>query len=199
MGWISGSIRKYSTIEEVEDAWDNTYSQLPMRTADENELVFIGSFISEDEARKRLEKTRTVGMSYAEVRSFSKEPARLRDAKALLNKEKKKLADFLVESSIYRSHTGRTVGCKSCGSSFPVEYFRVNTDKYIYPYIDYKSPPRYVNTCPVCGKEMRSATALSRIDGYRKNIGKYEERVRDIEKETPNRSYYLGVTNAYLG
>lgn len=214
MSWLGGNVEKYDTMDAVYNEWNSVYDELPTRTASGNSLKSKGTFRTEKEARKyldSLDRNDILGMAYVKV-DTGKESAKLRDAKALLTKEKEKLGSFLVEGSVYKTHSGKTVGCKKCGSSFPVDYFR--TEKrdahsfyngfYRYSDEDLEYAVKYgcylyVNCCPVCGNEMRSDTSLKRIEGYRQNIRKYSSRVKDLESTEKNRPYYLGKVEAYCG
>lgn len=199
MGWISSFTERYDSEDAVSSEWEDTYEELPGRVADCNECRFLGSFTSEVEARKAIDRADVTGMGYARV-ATGKESARLRDAKALLEKERVKLRKFREESSIYHTHTGKTVGCKKCGSSFPVDYFKKRSG-YFYDdsWLSICGEKDLVNHCPICGAEMRSDTALKRIDGYEKNIIKYQERVKALSEQEKNKPYFLGKIHAYCG
>ena len=191
MSWISGEIEIYNSEKAVYEDWRNTQDQLPLRTADKNSLEFGGTVETKKEAEKILNERDIMGMIYIKV---CKTPAKLRDAKTLLEKEKKKLQSFLIESSVYKTHNGKTVGCKDCGSSFPVAYF-LKSSRFVYP--EAMDNTKYINCCPICLAEMRSDTTLKRIEGYKNNIRKYQDRVETLEKEVG--AYYLGRTHAYCG
>lgn len=190
MGWISSDIGTFDSENAVYESWWSTKDELPSRTADDNHLEFGGAVETKKEAEKILNSKGIVGMMYVKV---CKTPAKLRDARILLENEKKKLNTFCIDSSVYKTHNGKTVGCKNCGSSFPVAYF-LRSDRFIYPEgLDGK----YINSCPICFAEMRSDTTLKRINGYKKNIKKYQDRVDALEKEIG--VYYLAKTHAYCG
>lgn len=194
MGWISSGIETFYSEDTIYENWWSTKEDLPSRTADSNYLTFGGTVETKKEAEKILNSKGFIGMMYVKV---CKTSAKLRDARDLLEKEKKKLQDFIIESSVYKTHSGKTVGCKKCGSSFPVAYFLRNSD-YEYPEIlEAIGNTKYINCCPICLSEMRSDTALKRIDGYKKNISKYQDRVNALEKEVG--TYYLAKTYAYCG
>lgn len=208
MGWIGVGITKCETPDEVWEAWNSIHEELPARVADENSMRKIGVFTSEKEARaaiERLDRHDISGLVYAEVRN-GKESSKLRNAKELLEKEQKKLSDFLVESSVYKTHHGKTVGCQKCGSSFPVDYFRRyktsfgwENSGYWYSDILYDDEGEYINRCPICGAGMRSETATKRINGYKKNIDEYSNRVRSIRETEKSNPFFLYKVEAYCG
>ncbi len=197
MGWTSSGIEKATDKREVLSCWDDTYDSLPNRTSDSNSLRFLGSFSSEAEAKKAINNYDISGMAYAEVNT-GKESAKLRDAKELLSKESSKLKSFKISSSVYNSHNGKTIGCTDCGSSFPRDYFYKN-DSYNYSEFDEFVDGKYLNTCPICGHDLRSKTTFERIEGYRKNIQKYTDRVNSLMETEKAKPYYLYKIHAYLG
>ena len=131
MSWISSGIQRYETMDEINSRWDGLYDEIPTRTADENRLTKVGTFNNEQDARRALNRADICGFGYAEITSTKKESAKLRDARELLRKERAKLAAFRVDSSVYKTHNGKTVGCTHCGSSFPRDYFYKN-GSYFY-------------------------------------------------------------------
>ena len=205
MGWIGGGPTRYDTYEDVRSAWDSTYGDIPTRTARSNSLVYVGEFKSEKDALAALKKRDVTGMGYAKIR-LGKKSASIKNAEALLEKEQKKFDQFLVNSNVYKTHSGKTVGCKDCGSSFPRGYFKMS-ERYFYNdellvtsgAIVNDGYSRYVNVCPVCGHDMRSKTTMERIAGYKNNMEKYRQRVKDLEKAEKEKSYFIGIINAYCG
>ena len=197
MGWLVSDIQEYKTENDVYNKWYEVSDSLPMRVSNSNELIFGGTFSTKAEAMKQFDCGRSgfTGMKYVKI---CKESTKLKNAIKLLENEKKKLSDYLVDSSVYKTHTGKTVGCKKCGSSFPVNYFCKNS-KYRYDerWLDIVGEKKFINHCPICLEEMRSDTALKRIEGYKKNIEKYQKRVDELEKE--NNVRYIAKVNAYCG
>lgn len=147
--------------------WEHVHDFIPYRMLDINSLVYVGEFSNEEDARDAIRRKRVTGMSYAKISEHKSAKSRKTDR--LLAQEKIKLNGFLVESSVYKSHSGKTVGCRNCGSSFPRDYFVKNRK---YRYNDFiladctKSGCHiYVNNCSVCGHNMRSETAQKRVSG----------------------------------
>ena len=57
-----------------------------------------------------------------------------------------------------------------------------------------------MNTCPVCGEELRSETALKCIAGYRAEIEACMDKILKREKaEADKQIYCFGSVIAYLG
>ena len=211
MGWIGGDIESCDTKFEIESEWNSLLDyEIPRRLAGANSLKYYGEFKSEEEARRSLSRADICGIGYVKVNT-GKESSQLRKAKDLLLKEQNKLETFQVESSVKNTHTGKTVGCTKCGSSFPVDYFVIggytrNSIRYIHPCYDVDSSNivvcgrlTYINSCPICGADMRSETTRKRIAGYKENIKKYEKRVEELMKTEKNKPYYLYKVNAYVG
>lgn len=211
MGWIGGDIESCDTKFEIESEWNSLlYYEIPMSLAGANSLKYYGEFKSEEEARRSLSRADICGIGYVKVNT-GKESSQLRKAKDLLLKEQNKLETFQVESSVKNTHTGKTVGCTKCGSSFPVDYFviggsRRNSISYIHQCDDadlnlsvVHGGLTYINACPICGADMRSETTRKRIAGYKENIKKYEKRVEELMKTEKHKPYYLYKVNAYVG
>lgn len=214
MGWIGGEPHRVETEREVKEIWNNLLDyDIPARMHSCNSLTKLkGIFNSEKEAAATLNaiNRKAPGLIYAEIHE-GKESAKIKDTRELLAKEKVKLSQMLVSSSVYNAKTTKTVGCVKCGSSFPREYFLKN-GRYLYPNDDFfmdddltvSGSKRYVNCCPICGASMRSDTAQKRIEGYRSNIEKYEARIKELlteesKKKNGYKVYYVVMTEAYVG
>jgi len=211
MGWIGGDIERCESEKEIQGIWYDTVEyEIPRHMGDSNSLRYKGEFKSEKEAKaylNKLDRDSILGMAYVKVNT-GKESSQLKAARELLEKEKKKLGKFLVESSVINTHKGKTIGCTKCGSSFPLDYFKYYKDAYNTSYmhqdfresVDVKAGSTiYVNTCPICGEDLRSDTNKKRIAGYRENIRKYAKRVEDLIKTEKHKPYYLYKIAAYVG
>ena len=151
-------------------------------------LVYVGEFSSEEDARDAIRRKRVTGMSYAKISEHK--PGKARKADRLLALEKIKLNGFLIESSVYKSHSGKTAGCRNCGSSFPRDYF-IKNRKYRYNdlMLAYMSTIALYAVIICVWKQPKSA-----FRDTEKKIRKSQERA----EETGN-DYYLGCINTCLG
>ena len=199
MGWIGSAIERAESIDELYDAWSSAEGDIPARAVHCNSLKCVGKFRTDREAEAALRKANVCGMGYAEVCPEA-QSARLRDAEALLSKEAGKLRAFSVSSSVYKTHHGKTVGCQRCGSSFPRDYFDKDMSRYFYgDDLLCTVDGRYVNECPICGADLRSETARTRIEGYKANVRKYRARVEELREGAGKKLHYLYLVHAYCG
>lgn len=89
-----------------------------------------------------------------------KKTAKITKLEERIANEKQKLNDYTLKNKI-ANRKSDTITCPHCHSRIALAYYRGFSD------------------CPVCGTDMRSATVLERIDGYKKKIETLSKQLRD--------------------